>query len=111
MDIIIIILLIIGIASISISWFKNDLHCPPPEIIYRYVPANVIDTQFSAENLPSNVYGDMFNNNNILVGGKTISIGDYTSPPKQSVPFMSMKNTPIPLNLNSGPNTGPTNNF
>lgn len=75
MDVIVLLLLIVGIVLISISWVKKDLQCPPPQIIYRYVPANVIDVQFSDENLPNKIYTDMFNNDNIGIGGYSISSG------------------------------------
>lgn len=109
--IIIIILLVTGLVFTSISWLKNEISCPPPHIIYRYVPENIIDTQFSQENLPSNVYNDMFNSNNILVGGMSTTI-DQESLNKQrnSPPFMSMSTTRN-VNNKTGPATGPSNNF
>ena len=75
MDVIVLLLLIVGIVLISVSWVKKDLQCPPPQIIYRYVPANIVDVQFSDENLPSKIYTDMFNNDNIGIGGYAISSG------------------------------------
>lgn len=104
------IVLITGIILISVSWFKNDLTCPPPHIIYRYVPASILDTQFSKENLPSNVYNDMFNNNNLLVGGVTMTLGESTDRTKNtrtSVPYMSMT-IPSINDKNKGPVTGPS---
>jgi hypothetical protein len=122
MDILVLLMLIIGIIFVSISWFKNELHCPPPRIIYKYVPANVIDTQFSKENLPSNIYNDMFNSDNIWVGGMSISMGKTAgmSIPKnqstpiplqnassltKSVPFMSMTPKPTLSYSSTGPIT------
>ena len=122
MDILVLLILIIGIIFVSISWFKNELHCPPPRIIYKYVPANVIDTQFSKENLPSNIYNDMFNNDNIWVGGMSISMGktagmsipknqptptplQNTSSLTKSVPFMSMTPKPTQSYSSTGPIT------
>ena len=107
MDILVLLILIIGIIFVSISWFKNELHCPPPRIIYKYIPANILDTQFSKENLPSNLYNDMFNNDNIWIGGMSISSGktvglsipENQSTPTplpsfgKSVPYMSMTTT------------------
>ena len=118
MDILVLLMLMIGIIFISISWFKNELHCPPPKVIYKYIPSNVIDMQFSKENLPTNIYGDMFNNDNVWVGGTTMSIGKTVVPitPKsdesnkqttipKSVPYMSM--TPTPTTSTSPLYTGP----
>jgi len=119
MDILVLLILIIGIIFVSISWFKNELHCPAPRVIYKYIPANVIDTQFSTENLPSNLYNDMFNNDNIWIGGMSISSGKTAglSIPKnqetptplpslgKSVPFMSMTSRPTSVPANTGPRT------
>lgn len=122
MDILVLLILIIGIIFVSISWFKNELNCPPPRIIYKYVPANVIDVQFSKENLPSNIYNDMFNNDNIWIGGMTMSMGKTAgmSIPKsqptptplpnassanKSVPFMSMTQKPTVNTISTGPRT------
>lgn len=121
MDILVLLILIIGIIFVSISWFKNELNCPPPRIIYKYVPANVIDVQFSKENLPSNIYNDMFNNDNIWIGGMTMSMGKTAgmSIPKsqptptplpassanKSVPFMSMTQKPTVNIISTGPRT------
>ena len=105
-------LFMIGCICFSISWLKSDLQCPPPQIIYRYIPSNIIDTQFSQENLPSNVYNDMFNNDNIWVGGMSVSMGKSIHNTSNnfngshSKPFMSMNPTLTP-NTNYGPATGP----
>jgi len=95
MDVIVLILLIVGIIFVTVSFFKDDLKCPHPQIIYRYVPENVIDTQFSEKNLPSNLYTDMFNNDNIWVGGMNMSMG-------KTVSAMSTKTTKKP-DVNTGP--------
>lgn len=105
MDILVLILLIIGIIFISIALFKKDLHCPPPQIIYKYIPANIIDTQFSKENLPSNLYTDMFNNDNLWIGGMSMSMGKTvaTAVKPSSVPYMSMTPTPTVPPKSTGP--------
>ena len=56
MDILIILLLIVGIVFISISWAKSEVKCPPPKIIYRYIPKNTLDVQFGDDNNPSEIY-------------------------------------------------------
>ena len=112
-SLVIILLFVVGILSVSVAFFKQDLKCPAPKVVYRYVPANTIDVQFSKENLPSNLYGDMFNNDNIWIGGMSMSSGKTAglSIPKKNKapsPFMSMTTSP-PSNtqLLSGPITGP----
>lgn len=75
MDIIVLLLLIFGIILITVSWVKSDLQCPPPQIIYRYVPETILDTQFSEKNLPNKIYSNMFNTDNIWIGGQTMSMG------------------------------------
>lgn len=107
-NILVLLILIIGLISIAISFFKRDLKCPPPRIIYKYIPANIIDTQFSKENLPSNLYTDMFNNDNIWIGGMTMSMGKTVAASsvtnnQKPVPYMSMTPTPTVLQQSSGP--------
>lgn len=98
--ILVLLILIVGLISISISFFKRESKsiCPSPQIIYRYIPANIIDTQFSKENLPSNIYTDMFNNDNIWIGGMSMSMGKTVaasiSNNKKPVPYMSMTASP-----------------
>jgi hypothetical protein len=105
MDILVLLILIIGIIFVAISWFKNEIHCPPPQVIYKYIPANVIDTQFSKENLPSNLYTDMFNNDNVWIGGMSMSIGKTVAASSKPVsqPYMSMTPTPAISPANTGP--------
>lgn len=93
MDIIVLLLLIVGIIFITVSWVKNDLQCPPPQIIYRYVPANIIDTQFSEDNLPNKIYNNMFNNDNVWIGGTTISMGKTFSEGIKKKQQQAIKNT------------------
>jgi hypothetical protein len=70
MDLIVLILLTLGIVSVTVSWLKADLKCPPPKIIYRFVPKHTLDVQFSEnENSPSIIYKDMFTAGNPWVGG------------------------------------------
>lgn len=69
-------LLIIGIVLVAVSWLKADLKCPPPKIIYRYVPKHTLDVQFSeVENQPSQIYEDMFRSSSPWIGGYDIGIG------------------------------------
>ena len=79
MNLIIFILLIIGITSVIVSWLKAELKCPPPKIIYRYIAKNPLDIQFGSENLPSQVYNDLFTKNNPWVGGYTLDNGKNSS--------------------------------
>ena len=105
MNTLVILLLIIGITCVTISWFRHDLKCPPPQIIYKYVSANTIDTQFSKENLPSNLYSDMFNNDNIWIGGMSMSMGKTAGlsiPKNNKSPFTT---TPSPFKTTSTPFT------
>lgn len=56
-----IILFIIGLISLIYSWIQTDIQCPEPKIIYRYIPKHTLDVQFGKENYPSEIYLDMFN--------------------------------------------------
>lgn len=69
MDIIVLLLLIIGITFVIISWVKSDLQCPPPKIVYRYVPKHELDVQFGSENQPSEIFKDMFTKSSPWIGG------------------------------------------
>ena len=70
-----IILVLIGLISIIYSWIKSDMRCPPPTIIYKLVPKHALDVQFGDENYPSDIYLDMFNQNNPWIGGYTLGDG------------------------------------
>lgn len=69
MDIIILLLIVIGIVFVSISWAKSEVRCPPPKIIYRYIPKHTLDVQFGNENVPSEIFKDMFLKSSPWIGG------------------------------------------
>lgn len=71
----ILILFIIGIVLVIVSWIRADLKCPPPKIIYRYIPKNILDVQFSdTDNNPSQIHADIFTKSSPWIGG--YSLGD-----------------------------------
>lgn len=74
LNIVIFIISVIGIASVMVSWLKADLKCPPPKVIYRFVPKHTLDVQFGEENSPSIIYEDMFNKGTPWIGG--FELGD-----------------------------------
>ncbi len=56
-----IILLVVGTTLVASAWVKSSLNCPPPKIIYRFVPKHPIDIAFNDEsNKPSVLYKNMF---------------------------------------------------
>lgn len=69
MDIVILLLLIIGVAFVAVSWARADLKCPPPKIVYRYVPKHTLDVQFGTENSPAEIFKDMFTKPSPWIGG------------------------------------------
>jgi hypothetical protein len=69
MDIIIILLLVIGVAFVSVSWARADLKCPAPKIVYRYIPKHTLDVQFGTDNNPSEIFKDMFTKSSPWIGG------------------------------------------
>lgn len=74
----ILILFIIGLVLVTISWVKADLKCPPPKIIYKYIPKHTLDVQFSnTDNNPSEIYQDLFVKSSPWIGG--YSLGDGKS--------------------------------
>lgn len=75
MDVIVMIMLVIGIVLVSMSWLKSELQCPPPKIVYRYVPKHTLDVQFGDDNNPSDIYKDMFTKSSPWIGGFTIGNG------------------------------------
>ena len=73
----ILLLLIIGIALVSTAFVKSQSQCPPPKIIYKYVPRNTLDVQFGEDNKPSDIYKYLFLKSNIWIGG--YNLGDKTT--------------------------------
>lgn len=79
MDFIVLLLLIIGVAFVTISWARADLKCPPPKIIYRYIPKHTLDIQFGTENTPSEIYKDMFVKSSPWIGGFSLGNKSFVS--------------------------------
>jgi hypothetical protein len=77
MNPILLLLLIIGITFVATAFVKAQAKCPPPKIIYRYIPKNTLDVQFGEDNNPSDIYKDMFLKSNPWIGGYTL--GDKTT--------------------------------
>lgn len=65
--IIVIILLITAILLFILNFLKNCPPQKPPVIVYKSYPA--LDLQFSKANFPSKVFDNVFNGNNIWLGG------------------------------------------
>lgn len=78
MNIIIMMLLVVGLVMVGVSWLKSDLNCPPPKVIYRYVPKHMLDVQFGEENSPSQIYKDMFTQSSPWQGGYQLGKGKTT---------------------------------
>jgi hypothetical protein len=74
-DIMLMIMLIVGFVLVGVSWLKADLKCPPPKIIYRFVPKHTLDVQFGEENKPSDIYTDMFADSSPWIGGYELGNG------------------------------------
>jgi hypothetical protein len=72
MNPILLLLLIIGITFVATAFVKAQVRCPPPKIIYRYIPKNTLDVQFGEDNNPSDIYKDMFLKSNPWIGGYTL---------------------------------------
>jgi hypothetical protein len=75
MDILITSLLIIGMVLVIISWVKGEMECPPPKVIYRFVPKHTLDVQFGEENYPSEIYKEMFVKSSPWIGGYDLGSG------------------------------------
>jgi hypothetical protein len=75
MDILIFLLFIVGVIFFAMGWAKSELQCPPPKIVYKYIPENLLDTQFSKENMPSEIYKDLFLQGNTWIGGYKLNSG------------------------------------
>lgn len=75
MDALLLILLAIGMTLVAISWLKSELKCPPPQIIYRFVPQHTIDAQFSEQNRPSILYKNMFDDASVFLHSRGIGDG------------------------------------
>jgi hypothetical protein len=75
MDLVVLILLVIGITSLVVSWIRADLSCPPPKVIYRYIPKHPLDIQFGEENKASDIFFDMYTEGIPWAGGYQIDYG------------------------------------
>ena len=83
MDIIVLLLLVIGIAFVAVSWARADLRCPPPKIVYRYIPKHTLDVQFGDSNVPSEIYKDMFTKSSPWIGGYGLGNRSFRSDTKK----------------------------
>ena len=106
MNPILLLILIIGIALVSTAFVKSQSKCPPPKIIYKYVPRNTLDVQFGEDNSPSEIYKDMFLKSNIWIGG--YNLGDKTTilDELKSKPPTSQQQPP-PLQQSTPPQLSP----
>lgn len=82
-DILIIGLLFAGFASIFVSWFRGNLKCPAPKVVYRYIPKHTLDVQFGEENLAGTVFKQMFSKGTPSVGGYDLSWGKTYAPEEE----------------------------
>ena len=53
MNPVLLVILIIGISLVSSAFIKSRSRCPPPKIIYRFIPRNTLDVQFGEDNSPT----------------------------------------------------------
>lgn len=80
---VVLVLLIIGITIIVISIINSKSNeCPPQKIIYKQVPENLLDIQYSEKNKPSDIYLEMFNKSSPWIGGFTIGNKAFVSDKK-----------------------------
>ena len=76
MELYLIILLLIGVICIVVSLLKSEMNCPPSKIIYKYIPMNTLDVQFSeSENTPSKIFNTEFTQSSPWIGGYTLGSG------------------------------------
>jgi len=75
MNLIILVMLILGTILVCISWLKSELRCPPPQVVYRYIPKHTLDVQFGQENNPSEIFSKMFNDFSPWIGGYQLGNG------------------------------------
>jgi len=90
-------LLLVGLVSIIVSWLRSDLQCPPPKIIYRIVPKHTLDVQFGEDNIPSEIYKDLFTKDNPWIGGYTLG----SNKPNSLINNSTVIQTPIPMSVNT----------
>lgn len=75
MNFLLVFCLVMGLTLIGISWMRSELKCPPPKVVYRFVPKHILDTQFSIENRPSVVYKDMFEKASVFLHSRGVGDG------------------------------------
>lgn len=75
MNILVLLILVSGLTLITINWLKSEISCPPPRVIYRFVPKHDLDVKFGEENRPSRVYKDMFEKSSVFLHSRGIGDG------------------------------------
>ena len=84
METIALILLIIGFVLVTASWLRGELQCPPPKVVYRFIPKHTLDVQFGDENKPSEIFNDMFSKSTPWIGGYDLGDGKTYVPKSKS---------------------------
>lgn len=79
MNLISVIILLVGVILVTISWLRSELKCPPPRIVYRYIPKHSLDIQFGQENKASDVFFDLYSKKTPWVGGYDLVGGTQES--------------------------------
>jgi hypothetical protein len=70
MDYYVLILILVMFITFYINIFVITRECPKSEIIYKYIPENILTKQFSVENNNiSALYTTMFTKNQPTIGG------------------------------------------
>jgi hypothetical protein len=63
------ILIIMGISFMVVTYVKENMHCPPPKVEYKFKRPLPIEEQLQPIPLDE-MFGDMFGNNNVYMGRK-----------------------------------------
>lgn len=62
MNLIVLSLLVMGLAFVMVAYFKSQIKCPDPQIIYKFIPTNQIDQAYSPDNFPSQTLSNLWSN-------------------------------------------------
>lgn len=112
MNLISVVILIIGIVLIVISWLRSELKCPPPRIVYRYIPKHSLDIQFGDENKASDIFFELYKKKTPWVGGYDLAGVPPTIVLKDSIdeikPFTFLTQELEKLNTRQPTGTGST---
>ena len=68
MKLLVIVILMVGVMMVMQGYFRQNMQCPPPKVVYKYLPRSFTEEQESP--IPvSDIFGAMFKQPSPLEAG------------------------------------------